>query len=125
MCPVRLHLKHTSDGQLALEWPNCAHSAHGRALASLMQSCACMRDTAGKDLMQHPRHMQQALGAPALDALPAYEPNKSGFSKRSGCNSSKESHLVAGAATAVAPHRSILKALLVKVPALQNAGVTH
>jgi hypothetical protein len=41
MCPVRLHLKHTSDGQLALEWPNWAHSAHGRTLTSLLQSCAC------------------------------------------------------------------------------------
>lgn len=43
MCPVRLHLKHTSDGQLAFEWPNCAQSAHGRALTSLLQSCACVR----------------------------------------------------------------------------------
>lgn len=40
MCPVRLHLKHTSDGQFALVCPNCAHNAHGRAFASLVQSRA-------------------------------------------------------------------------------------
>lgn len=43
MCPERLHLKHTSDGQLALVWPNWAHRAHGRALASFVQSCACQK----------------------------------------------------------------------------------
>jgi hypothetical protein len=56
MCPVRLHLKQTSDGQLALEWPNWAHSAHGRALTSLLQSCAYIR---------HSKQSHQGIGVSA------------------------------------------------------------
>jgi hypothetical protein len=66
--PVRLHLKHTSDGQLALEWPNWAHSAHGRALASFVQSCACTWSRAGNSSDYSSSHRFAQL---YVDVLPS------------------------------------------------------
>ncbi len=71
MCPRPLHLKHTSEGHSDFRCPNFAHSEHGLAFASSLQSLACRQHLTPDQQTSLP--CTAASAAAIWDLLRAYD----------------------------------------------------